>query len=79
MSLIGGRRRKVKHSRRRKGAGLGALLRQAALPGVLFAANQVSRKPRRSRRTHKHRGTRKGMVRKTARRAYMRGGVTRKH
>ena len=77
MGLIGGRRRKVKRSRRRKGAGLTALLRQASVPAVLMALNQgLSKK---SHRSHKRRGTRKGMVRKTARKAYMRGGVTRRH
>jgi hypothetical protein len=78
MSLRGGRRRSKRKSRKGKkrcGAGLTALLNQAAVPGLLGAALLGSRKHRRRshkrRGSRKHRGTTKGMMRRTARRAFM--------
>ena len=78
MSLRGGRRRSKRKSRKGKkryGAGLTALLNQAAVPGLLGAALLGSSKHRRHshkhHRSHKHHGTTKGMMRKTARRAFM--------
>ncbi len=64
MSFIGGRRRKS-----RKG---GSMLQRAALP-ALFTLGLLSNPKKRH-------GTRKGMQRKTARRAYMkrRGGTRRR-
>jgi hypothetical protein len=55
MSLIGGRRRKSRKA--------GSMLQRAALPGLLTLGLLSSPK--------KRHGTRKGMRRKTARRAYM--------
>ena len=65
MSLIGGRRR-----RSRKGKRAGSMLSRAALPGLLTLALLS--------RGKKRHGTRKGMRRKTARRAYKKGGTRRR-
>ena len=64
MSFIGGRRR-------RKSKRAGSMLRRAALPGLLTLALL-------SRGKKKRHGTRKGMRRKTARKAYMKKGGTRR-
>lgn len=63
MSFIGGRSR-------RKSKRAGSMLRRAALPGLLTLALL-------SRGKKKRHGTRKGMRRKTARKAYMKKGGTR--
>jgi len=64
MSFIGGRSR-------RKSNRAGSMLRKAALPGLLTLALL-------SRGKKKRHGTRKGMRRKTARKAYMKKGGTRR-
>ena len=61
MSFIGGRRRKPRKSRKSRKAG--SILKRAALPALLTLGLLANPK--------KRHGTRKGMRRKTARRAYM--------
>ena len=68
MSFIGGRRRKSRKGK--KGKKAGSMLSRAALPGLLTLALLSGSK--------KHRGTRKGMSRKTARKAYKKGGTRRR-
>ena len=64
MSLIGGSRRKSKKAgSMRKGKRAGSMLQRAALPG-LFTLALLNR-------GKKSRNTRKGMARKTARKAFM--------
>lgn len=67
-SLRGGRRRRHRKSRtRRRGGNLAGVASQAAVPFGLFAlSNYLGKGKKRTRR-----GTRKGMRRRTARKAYM--------
>ena len=48
----------------------GNMLKRMALPGLLTLG--LLSMPKKHRKSHKRRGTRKGMVRKTASRAYIR-------
>jgi len=70
-SLRGGRRRKHrKHSKtRRRGGNLFGVASQAAVPFGLFALSNYLGTGKKSR--GRKRGTKKGMRRKTARKAYM--------
>ena len=66
-SLRGGRRRRHRKSRtRRRGGNLAGVAGQAAVPFGLFALSNYLGRGKKTRR-----GTKKGMRRKTARRAYM--------
>jgi hypothetical protein len=58
------------HSQKRRTKKAGSMLKKAALPGLYLLALLNHGK--------KHRGTRKGMSRKTARKAYMKKGGTRR-
>ena len=69
--FLGGKSRKRSTRRSKSGCGYKGIIRKAALPGTLFALNQLLGKKKRHH-TRKHKGTRKGMRRKTARRAFMR-------